>query len=238
MELLYVSFFKTHIFFLSETGTDTCVLNWQLLVPDNFIPHTNTNQRIRNIWFYLVIYCNFLTIFFMCLYHGLLWDFNYCSMHIKCPAFLLWVWHFVPIFMFICVFQASRHLQKEGRQKHLFTPLLSRRDLEGGSVLSTAILLNGPWFTQVHSQLVQGCVFVSICDRKEDDRELFGCEGSRRGVEIAHFNEDELQFAAFIMTWSVWSLWLCCSVCHLWVHQPRDTFSGSVEDCNPITLHG
>lgn len=59
----------------------------------------------------------------------------------ECPTFLLWVCHFVPIFMFICVFQAPRRPPKEGKQKHLFTLLLSRRDLEGGSVLGAAIPL-------------------------------------------------------------------------------------------------
>ena len=96
-----------------------------------------------------------------------LWDFNYPvhtlnAQHCHCE--------FATLFLFSCSFVSFKPPvtpQKGGKQKRLFTPLLGWRDLEGGSVLSTVVLLNGPWFTPFRSQLVQVCIFVCICNRRE-----------------------------------------------------------------------
>lgn len=121
---------------LSKTGTDTCAL-----VLDNFPPPSWIRACFAS--FFHVQVSNPLS------------GFNYPALTVKCPELLLWVGHFVSIFMFICMFEASCRLQKESKQKHLFTPLLSRRDLEGGSALGTAI---PAWFTPVCSQLVCVCL--------------------------------------------------------------------------------
>lgn len=78
--------------------------------------------------------------------------------------------------MFICAFQAPHRPPKEGKQKHLFTPLLSRRDLEGGSVLGAVISLEMALHShQCRDQLVRGalslCVIVCFCDGRADDGE-------------------------------------------------------------------
>ena len=98
-------------------------VNWQLLVHDNFTPPTTqiTDSDPANIELYFLYYFYMLRL----LFEILITRHTY-----QMPSILLWVWHFVPIFMFICVFQASCRLQKGSKQKHLFTPLLSRRDLE------------------------------------------------------------------------------------------------------------
>lgn len=72
----------------------------------------------------------------------------------------------------------------KGKQKHLFTPLLGRRDLEGGSILSTTILSNGQWFTPLCSQLFRFfCVSVCVSVIRWGQRSVC-CERSRRGVEL------------------------------------------------------
>lgn len=73
---------------------------------------------------------------------------------------------FATLFLFSCSFVSFKPPvtpQKSGKQKRLFTPLLGRRDLEGGSELSTVLLLNELWFTPFRSQLVQVCIFVYVC---------------------------------------------------------------------------
>lgn len=107
---------------------------------------------------------------------------------------------FATLFLSSCSFvsfKLPRRPRKEGKQKHLFTPLLSRRDLEGGSVLRRSdSFLNGPRFTPVHSQLVRGvlCLCVCVCDGKADDGELFKASGS---VNMKRFEEGELHFTIF-----------------------------------------
>lgn len=130
------------IFFWSETGTDTCVLSWQLLVRDNFPPPATTINDPLTFGF-MPLHCelrDYFIFFCMCSERDPLWDFNY-------PAHISNARHsyceFGTLFLFSCSFvsfKPPRRLQKEGKQKHLFTPLLSRGDLEGGSVLSTGIL--------------------------------------------------------------------------------------------------
>lgn len=63
-QLPYVSLFETPWEdFLSETGTDTCVLNWQLRVHDNITPpatqinvsHTFDFMSFKVVFFLLVL---------------------------------------------------------------------------------------------------------------------------------------------------------------------------------------
>lgn len=94
--------------------------------------------------------------------------------------------------MFICVFQAPRRPPKEGKQKHLFTPLLSRRDLEGGSVLGAMIPLEMALHSnRCRGQLVRGalslCVIVCFCDRRAHDAESERCKARR--ADMSHFQE-------------------------------------------------
>lgn len=101
--------------------------------------------------------------------------------------------------MFICVFQAPRRPPKEGKQKHLFTPLLSRRDLEGGSVFGAAIPLEkAPDSLQCRGQLVHGalsvCVIVCYCDRRAHDGDS---ERSKAHRQEARSGTESSPFAIF-----------------------------------------
>lgn len=136
---------------------------------------------------------------------------------------------FGTLFLFSCSFvsfQASRRLLKEGKQKRLFTPLLSRRDLEGGSVLSTAILFKRAVIHTSPPPIGSG---LCLCARPERERgeTAESSPGSRVEMEMAHFN----------------------SVCSLYRGQPGAAVTcersrlgtpsqGLAEGCNPITLHG
>lgn len=128
----------------------------------------------------------------------------------ECPTFLLWVRHFVPIFMFICVFQAPRRPPKEGKQKHLFTPLLSRRDLEGGSVLGAAIPLEMALDShQCRGQLLLSapplCAIMCFCDGEDCD------QGSECSKDNTNLSRSFLFFPLFGCGL------LGAVVCHLWV---------------------
>lgn len=109
---------------------------------------------------------------------------------------------FATLFLSSCSFvsfKLPRRPRKEGKQKHLFTPLLSRRDLKGGSVLRCSdSFLNGPRFTPVHSQLVRGVLrlCVCVCDGKAGNGELFKASGS---ANLKRFEEGELHFMIFLV---------------------------------------
>lgn len=84
-----------------ETGTDTCVLKWQLPLHDNFSPPKT--RVCDSLTFDSMSYsCKFLSIFFFtCSKHGPLWDFNYLAhvsiaQHSYCE--------FVTLFLFSCSF--------------------------------------------------------------------------------------------------------------------------------------
>lgn len=83
-----------------ETGTDTCVLKWQLPLHDNFSPPKT--RVCDSLTFDSMSYsCKFFSIFFTCSKHGPLWDFNYLAhvsiaQHSYCE--------FVTLFLFSCSF--------------------------------------------------------------------------------------------------------------------------------------
>lgn len=149
---------------------------------------------------------------------------------------------FATLFLSSCSFVSFKlphRPRKEGKQRHLFTPLLSRRDLEGGSVLRHSdSFLNGPRFTPVHSQLVRGVLrlCVCVCDGKADDGELFKAS---RSVNMKRFEEGELHFI-------ISSVMAACVECVVVLQRlspgscpdSGNTFSRAADGRNPITLHG
>lgn len=86
----------------------------------------------------------------------------------------------------LCLFKLPVASLKEGKQKRLFTPLLSRRDLEGGSVLSTAILFKR---AVIHTSLQPIGSGLCLCvhtrpEREETTRELSGKPSRRRDSSL------------------------------------------------------
>lgn len=114
--------------------------------------------------------------------------------------------------MFICVFQASRRLRKEGKQKHLFTPLLSRGDLEGGSVLGPTIPLKWAMIHTSPQPIGSGLCLLcaSVIGKKERRRRqraprLRGGTQTRgvRAEEIARFNPRRSPVYRLVSAWSL-----------------------------------
>lgn len=95
------------VYNLLEGETGTHVLNWLTAAGEPRLLSTDNTRRCNICGVY---FCHLVVIFSLCPAQRPLWDFNHpaaaAAARIKCPAFPLWVWHFVPIFMFICVFSS------------------------------------------------------------------------------------------------------------------------------------
>lgn len=102
--------------------------------------------------------------------------------------------------------------EKEGKQKHLFTPLLSRGDLEGGSVLGPTIPLKWAMIHTSPQPIGSGLCLLcaSVIGKKERRRRqraprLRGGTQTRgvRAEEIARFNPRRSPVYRLVSAWSL-----------------------------------